>query len=115
VRHGEIASGDKVVDDPTNEFFDEVLKKWPKIRAVEMEGAGVGDAIAHAQACGHTVGFMMIRGVSDLPRPRQPESVQDKTHGTQERDAWKNYAAHTAAAFTVSVIAGALPLPPANQ
>jgi nucleoside phosphorylase len=114
VTYGEIASGDKVVDNPTNKFFQEVLGRWPKVKAVEMEGAGVGGAVEYAQAVGKAVGFMMIRGISDLPRPPQPESAEDKARGTQERDAWKSYAADTAAAFTISYIASGLPLPPAS-
>lgn len=98
---GEVASGDKVVDDPNSAFFAEVLKTWPKIVAVEMEGAGAGNAIEQSQALGKAVSYMMIRGISDLP----PE-------GTTERDAWKAYAADTAAAFAASFIASGLPLPP---
>ena len=105
---GEIASGEKLVDDPTNKFFDQVLKKWPKVKAVEMEGAGVGNAINHAHAQGERVGFMMIRGISDLPR----SNAGDGERGTKERDKWKLYAADVAAAFTVGMIANELPEPP---
>lgn len=109
---GEIASGDKVVDDPSSQFFAGVLKMWPKIKAVEMEGAGAGNSIEHAQSLGKTVSFMMIRGISDLPRLSQEVGEEDKARGTQERDVWKNYAADTAAAFTISFISSGLPLPP---
>ena len=64
----EIASGDKVIDNPSSQFFKQVLKAWPKLKVVEMEGAGVASAIEQAQSLGNTVGFMMIRGISDLPR-----------------------------------------------
>jgi HEAT repeat protein/nucleoside phosphorylase len=106
---GEIASGEKVVDDPTNEFFAQVIKMWPKVRAVEMEGAGIGSAIEQAQNLKIPVGFMVIRAISDLPRPKGDE---DKTKGTKERDAWKAYSSDAAAAFTVGWIADGLPLPP---
>lgn len=108
---GEVASGDKVVDDPSHAFFVEILKTWPKIVAVEMEGAGAGNAIEQIQALGKTVHYMMIRGISDLPRPSASEPTGE-IYGTAERDAWKVYAADTAAAFVVSFIAGGLPLPP---
>jgi nucleoside phosphorylase len=98
---GEIASGDKVVDDPTNAFFAQVLKTWPKVKAVEMEGAGVGSAIEQSHALGKEVGFTMIRAISDVPRPARGEEVR----GTQERDAWKRYAAATSAAFVVGFVA----------
>ena len=79
----EIASGEKVVEDPTNEFFAQVLKMWPKVKAVEMEGAGIGSAIEQAQSLKIPVGFMIIRAISDLPRP---EEEGDETRGTEERD-----------------------------
>ncbi|MDM8566395.1 ADP-ribosylation factor-like protein [Candidatus Halobeggiatoa sp. HSG11] len=105
VTSGEIASGDKVVDNPDNKFFAEVVKTWPKLKAVEMEGAGVGNAIENAQALGKNVSFIMIRGISDLPRSTE----EDENRGTGERDAWKNYAADTAAVFTISFITTGLP------
>lgn len=111
VTAGEVASGDKVIDDPTNAFFAEVLKRWPKVKAVEMEGAGVGAAIEQAQALGVPVGFMMIRGISDLPRPPQA----DEPRGTVERDNWKPYASGTAAAFTMGWIEHGLPEMPRND
>ncbi len=105
---GEIASGDKVIDDPTQEFFRKVLKTWPKILAVEMEGAGMGLAVEQAHALGASIGFMMIRGISDLPNPRKKREIP----GAQERDKWKRFAADTAAAFTVGFISSGLPTPP---
>jgi HEAT repeat protein/nucleoside phosphorylase len=111
VSSGEIASGEKVVDDPTNAFFSQVIKMWPKVRAVEMEGAGIGGAIEQAQSLKIPVGFMVIRAISDLPRH---EGDGDKTRGTEERDAWKTYASDTAAAFVAGWIADGLPLPPSD-
>jgi nucleoside phosphorylase/DNA-binding NarL/FixJ family response regulator len=112
---GQIASGDKVVDDPSNAFFATIYRKWPKAKAVEMEGAGIGAAINQARDRGKVVGFLMIRGISDLPRP--PESVGlfkkwQGERGTEERDNWKPYAAEVAAAVTVGLIANGLPVPP---
>ena len=105
---GEIASGDKVIDDPGYSFFKAVLKRWPKTLAVEMEGVGACSAIQHVGDLGLNIAFLMIRGISDLPRPFQRGEVQ----GTEERDNWKPYAAHTAAAFTIGLIQEGLPLPP---
>ena len=101
--------GEKVVEDPTNEFFSQVIKMWPKVKAVEMEGAGIGSAIEQAQSLRVPVGFMVIRAISDLPRPKEE---RDRTSGTKERDAWKAYASDAAAAFVVGWIAEGLPLPP---
>lgn len=108
IRTGIVASGDKVVDNPSNEFFAQVRQAWPKIKAVEMEGAGVGLAIEHAHAKGVKIGFMMIRGISDLPRSQEDEV----DGGSEERDKWKRYAAETAASFALGYIANGLPIPP---
>lgn len=115
ILEGEVASGDKVVDNPTNSFFASVIRKWPKAKAVEMEGAGVGAAINQARDAGKVIGWMMIRGISDIPRP--PDSIEllptwEGERGTSERDNWKPYAAEVAAAFTVGMIAQGLPVPP---
>ena len=40
VVRGEIASGNQVVDDPSNDFFSEVLKTWPEINAMERKVLG---------------------------------------------------------------------------
>ena len=100
---GEIASGDQVVDDPTNDFFAQVLKAWPRINAVEMEGAGAAAAIELAKSQGIPTRFMMIRGISDLSR------AKGKNKGTKERDAWKAYASDAAAAFVMGWISYGLP------
>lgn len=106
---GEIASGDKVIDNPSNLFFKQVHKMWPKIIAVEMEGAGVASAIEQAQSLGISTGFMMIRGISDLPR------AEGKDRGTKERDAWKIYASDVAAAFIIGWISVGLPVRPSAR
>jgi nucleoside phosphorylase len=116
---GAVASGDKVVDDPTNEFFEKVHKAWPKLQAVEMEGAGAAAAIEYTRALGLSVGFLMIRGISDMPRPKQEAEHGGDTKapakGTQERDAWKIYASNVAAAFTIAYVANGLPTPPGSD
>jgi nucleoside phosphorylase len=112
VTYGEIASGEKVIDDPSNEFFKYVLKRWPKIKAVEMEGAGIGSAIEQAQSLKIPVSFMVIRAISDLPR--HAVENENKDRATKERDAWKIYASNTAAAFTIGWIADGLPIKPSK-
>jgi hypothetical protein len=82
---------------------------WPKIKAVEMEGAGATAAIEQASSLGISTGFMMVRGISDLPL------AKGKERGGEERDAWKVYASDVAAAFTIGFIADGLPMPPHQQ
>lgn len=112
VTKGEFASGDKVVDNPNDPFFKRVLEKWPNIIAVEMEGIGVGNAIEHVkhwqERGSNIMGFIMIRGISDLPRP--PSRKEER--GRQERDNWKPCASESAAAFAVGMIAEGLPIEP---
>jgi nucleoside phosphorylase len=108
VIRGNIASGEKVVDDPTNEFFSQVQQTGLKLHAVEMEGAGATAAVEQARALGSDPRFLMIRGISDMPKPE----TGDESRGTSERDEWKTFAAQSAAAFTVSFIAKGLAIPP---
>jgi adenosylhomocysteine nucleosidase len=111
---GAVASGGKVVDDASNKFFAAVLKAWPKLLAVEMEGAGAAAAIETERAAKHNVGFLMVRGISDMPKmatDTQPAAVS--TEGNKaERDRWKKYAATTAANFTIHWISQAWLLAP---
>jgi nucleoside phosphorylase len=94
---GNIASGDKVVENPDNLFFQQVREKSPKLNAVEMEGLGASAGIKDAYAKGKAVGFIMIRGISDVPPGGKPE-----------REEWKVYASAAAAAFTIGFIANGL-------
>jgi nucleoside phosphorylase len=111
VLRGPVASGEKVVDDADDAFFRAVTDAWPKLQAVEMEGAGAGAAIRHLQDAGKQVGFLMIRGISDTPRTASAR--QDPvTSQTQERDNWKEYAANAAAAFATEFIRTSWPVPP---
>ena len=65
-----IASGDKLIDDPEEAFFAAVVNMWPKLLAVEMEGAGVAAAVHAAQSQRHSVGFVLVRGISDMPHAK---------------------------------------------
>jgi nucleoside phosphorylase len=107
VRVGAVASGDKVVDNIAHPLFQAVLKEWPKVLAVEMEGAGAALAVKKAMEEGKTVGFGMIRGISDLPSQATDASAQ-----TQERDAWKKYASEAAACLAVNLVKRRWPVKP---
>lgn len=101
---GPIASGEKVVDDLGHVFLDEAYKNIVDAIAVEMEAAGAATAVK-GQSGRHRVGFLSIRGISDVPRVsgKDPEHVGGL--GTSERDRWKGYAA-TVAALTVRQLFG---------
>ena len=107
VKVGAVASGDKVVDNLADPFFQAVLKEWPKLLAVEMEGAGAALAIKRAVEEGTSVGFGMIRGISDTPSMTTVAATQ-----TGERDAWKKYASDAAACLAVHLVQRRWPVKP---
>jgi nucleoside phosphorylase len=109
---GLIGSGDKVLDSLKPAFVKQILRARPKIQAVEMEAAGAGAAIQNAQQEGRAVGFMMVRGISDMPESGTSASGA----GTKQRDDWKPYASAIAACFVVSWISSsAWPYPPRSS
>ncbi len=115
---GVVASGEKVVDDPTSAFFREVVTSFPSAKAVEMEGVGAATAIDVLRAKGRSVGFIMIRGISDLPRPPEERPVTPELHEssqTRERDATKVFAAQSAASFAMRWISEGWPTPPKSR
>lgn len=81
---GMVGSGDKVIDDRSADFFAAVEKAFPKLQAVEMEGAGAAAAITEARDEGRVVGFLMIRGISDTP-PRK--TAKKPVKGAKRRRA----------------------------
>jgi nucleoside phosphorylase len=111
---GHVGSGDKVVDDPTDAFFASVLRSRPKLRAVEMEGAGAAAAIQDAREMQRAVSFGVIRGISDLPRAGGLQVGQQagQSEQTQMRDAWKVAASTTAAIAAIQLIRLSWPRPP---
>jgi nucleoside phosphorylase len=112
VYSGIIASGEKVVEDPKNEFFQQVLSAIPKIDAVEMEGVGAAQAISYEKSNYKSVAFMMLRCISDLPRVRKPTASSNGNLGKKERDNWKLYASDSVASFTVAWIHNGLHIHP---
>lgn len=117
LRHGAVASGSKVVDNAGYALFASVLASWPKLIAVEMEGAGAVSTINEAVSGGGMVGFLMIRGISDMPKTGTSEQSAPVTASgnTGERDTWKKYAAAVAASFTVHWMKRGWPVPPGRR
>jgi nucleoside phosphorylase len=83
---GPIASGNKVV--ASAEFRDQLLARWPKLHAVEMEADGV---FAAAFDRPQIVQTLVVRGISDMANKRKS-------------DIWQEYAANAAAAFLISFL-----------
>lgn len=105
---GEIASGSKVVDLYSDVLFRDIFNKWPNVKAVDMVGVGIANAIEQAKSPGFPVGFMMVRGISDLLH--QQDFIKNKS--MVKLDSGKSYAARTAAAFAIGLISNGLPFPP---
>jgi hypothetical protein len=111
VRTGMIASGDKLIDDPKEALFAAVAKMWPRLLAVEMEGAGVAAAVHEAQSQRHRAGFVLVRGISDMPHTK----AAGESASTGERDSWKQTAARNAARFLTHLVAEAWPEQPRGE
>jgi nucleoside phosphorylase len=111
---GHVASGDKVVDDPTDAFFASIMRSRRKLRAIEMEGAGAAAAIQDVREMQRGASFGMIRGICDLPRAggSQPGRRPGQSAQTETRDSWKIPAAAAAAAAAVQLIRLSWPRPP---
>ncbi|MBI5536026.1 MAG: 5'-methylthioadenosine/S-adenosylhomocysteine nucleosidase [Deltaproteobacteria bacterium] len=106
---GLIGSGDKVIDDLSQDFAKSIVGARPDLQAVEMEAAGACAAIQYLRDEGRNVGFIMVRGISDMPKAL-PSSVviasgEAPLSQTQQRDNWKPYASAIAARFVVDWIA----------
>jgi nucleoside phosphorylase len=94
---GVIASGDKVVDDPT--VLAKYQEDWPQLFGVEMEAGGVAEAILEST---EHPGFFMIRGVSDFA---------DGKKDSEDVSRWRAYACDVAASYTISFLqSGPVPL-----
>lgn len=114
---GPVASGEKVVDDLSSTFFKPVLKLWPKLRGVEMEGAGAAAAVELLNSSGIHTRYLMVRGISDLPQGggTQAGGTQAAAPPVSERDAGKIGAAIAAAEFLKEFIATGWPQAPLSE
>jgi nucleoside phosphorylase/tetratricopeptide (TPR) repeat protein len=83
---GPLASGNKVI--ASQKFQVRLLKRWPKLIAIETEAEGVFAAVFDRPAIKHV---LVIRGISDM-------ADKDKN------DAWQMYAADAAAAYAIAFL-----------
>jgi nucleoside phosphorylase len=98
---GYLASGNKVIDDPSQPLFQAAAQTIPELYGIEMEASGAGASLRLEQSR-RAIGVLMIRGISDVPT----ENTKKKT-GSSQRQLWKAYASAAAAAFldaTLSII-----------
>jgi uncharacterized protein YjbI with pentapeptide repeats len=83
VFYGPIGSANKLLKNPVKR---DALREQHGVRAIEMEGSGIADA-----TWAHESGYLVVRGICDYC---------DSNKG----DAWQNYAAACAAAYTIALI-----------
>lgn len=91
---GEILSGDKLFGNPKSNLLEQLLIKHPKAIAMDMESAGIANALWQHSSDYH-VEFLIVRGISDFCN-------EDDNQKTRER--WKPYAAQASAAFARELI-----------
>jgi nucleoside phosphorylase len=97
IRLGEIVSGEKILSgDEKDQFQATLLGPFDKALAVDMESVGMARTVCERRTSHwYNPRFAVIRGISDLV------GVDNNT-GT--RDAWKSYAAHSAAAVAAEFV-----------
>ncbi len=94
---GPICTGDKVF---ANGLMDEHREVWSKLIGVEMEAGGAASA---AYQAANSIGFFMIRSVSDLA---------DAAKDSSEVVSWRAYACEVAALYLIALLRSG-PIPPA--
>lgn len=87
-----IAAGEKVLVSQSNAVYELLKKNFSDALAVEMEGAGFYEAIDFCG--GRHIGFLLIRGISDL--------LSNK--GQTDSAGWQEKAAHNATAFALEIL-----------
>jgi nucleoside phosphorylase len=104
---GVIGSGEKVIDDLDLPFVQAVRSFMPDVQAVEMEAAGACMAIQFAHAENKGVGFLMVRGISDMPKhaevaPKAKDRVKRTMKAILDGDFGAIFDAFSSTAGTVN-------------
>jgi nucleoside phosphorylase len=92
---GEVLTGGTLLS--KSERLDGLLKRYPRVLAAEMDGGGGARAVYDAVLRTRHAEFLIVRGISDFCN--EPAEVNQQT-----RDAWRLYAAETAAAFARTIV-----------
>jgi len=111
---GGLASGDAVIEDAEGSYFAAVRKSDMRLRAVEMESAGLALAVRHLKESGYVTGLMVLRGISDVPAGVEAENSSAPQDGAnrETRKQWTDYASNAAALFLDQFIKHAFPYSP---
>jgi nucleoside phosphorylase len=96
VVEGNLIAGDKILGDGQNKYQQKILKQFDKALAVDMESYGLARGAFAARSARHyNLNYLVVRGVSDLVNAADNDD---------DRKKWRDYAAATAAAFSISVV-----------
>ena len=91
---GNLIAGEKILGDGESEYQSKILSEFDKAVAVDMESHGLARGVYSARSVRHyNLNYLIVRGISDL--------VEDEGNN-ETRKQWRDYAAATAAAFTMS-------------
>ncbi|BEP13281.1 hypothetical protein acdb102_15920 [Acidothermaceae bacterium B102] len=104
VHFEELAGVDAVMGDPTNAHHQEIMAKFDKAAAADMESHGVAYAIeSYDQGCHYRPRWLCIRSVSDeVAMGDDSNLLSAEAH--EVRKQWREPAARTAAAFAHAVV-----------
>lgn len=88
VRHGPMGSGEAVIADADSEIRRYLAAFNDKILAVDMEAGGLGQFCHEASAGDHPLGWVVVRGISDLADGQK----DDTRHLSAARNAAQAFA-----------------------
>ena len=93
---GNLIAGDKILGDGENKYQTQILTEFDKAIAVDMESFGLARGVYAARSTRYyNLNYLIVRGISDLVNGHENNAM---------RKLWRNYAAATAAAFSMLAV-----------
>ncbi len=93
---GNLIAGEKIMGDGESAYQQKILDEFDKAIAVDMESYGLARGVYSARATRYyNLNYLVVRGVSDLAGSERNDA---------DRKVWRDYAASTAAAFSMNVV-----------
>jgi len=99
----DLVSTDELIENLLkNPKLEEILKKLPRAKAVDMEAGGVAQTLLQRYSDGKwTPSLFVIKGISDIIDPIDDESAKKQQ---EVRHLWTKFAAESSALFARSLI-----------
>jgi len=95
----EIFSGPYLIDGQNSELFSSLKRTFPKVGAVEMEAGAVAQAVLHSIETERFVGYLIIKGISDVV-----DSDVPAVHRASVRKVFGRFASVASAEFAKRMI-----------